>query len=84
MLRKTVQFSSQTQGKVSVHWWETGTDENKGRHTDNLAWVYVEGDTKGTIVPMDVYLELADNTDTGVWLDSHEEVHLPSSLHLDL
>ena len=38
VLRKTVQFSSQTQGKVSVHWWETGTDENKGRHTDDLAW----------------------------------------------
>ena len=36
--------------------------------------VYVDGDTQGTIVPMELFLGLEDNSNTGVWLDSHEEV----------
>ena len=38
VLRKTIAFTSNTQGKVEVHWWEAGTPESDGRHTKAQAW----------------------------------------------
>ena len=39
------------------------------RHT-----IAEEGQTEGAIVSLETFLEMDDRTDTGVWLDSHEEV----------
>lgn len=36
--------------------------------------LYEDGDTQGTIVPLEMFLQLDDKSGTGVWLDSHEEV----------
>ena len=38
VLRKSIAFTSKTQGKVQVHWWEAGTNENAGRHTEAQPW----------------------------------------------
>ncbi len=45
-----------------------------GTLTDANYALYESGITKGTIVPLQMFLELTDKSDTGVWLDAHEEV----------
>ncbi|MBT7371184.1 MAG: DUF934 domain-containing protein, partial [Gammaproteobacteria bacterium] len=46
--------------------------------------IFESGEAKGSIVPLETFLALTDKSNTGVWIDAHEEVETIAAFVQDI